>query len=115
MYTDACHLRHSAAAFASEPGGSLPRLAWRGYNTYTGRGFGWAVIADEPEFQEVKVMNVATVLKAKGRAVATAHTETKLKDIAIQLAQKKIFREKFIFQVLVIRQITLSCAFSVKF
>ena len=35
-------------------------------------------------------MNVATVLKAKGRAVATAHTETVLKDIAIQLAQKKI-------------------------
>ena len=35
-------------------------------------------------------MNVATVLKAKGRAVATAHAETKLKDIAIQLAQKKI-------------------------
>ncbi len=35
-------------------------------------------------------MNVASVLKAKGRAVATARPETTLKDIAAQLAQKGI-------------------------
>ena len=35
-------------------------------------------------------MNVASVLKAKGRAVATARPETTLKDIAMQLAQKGI-------------------------
>lgn len=35
-------------------------------------------------------MNVASVLKAKGRAVATARPETTLKEIAIQLAQKGI-------------------------
>lgn len=35
-------------------------------------------------------MNVASVLKAKGRAVATARPETTLKDIAIQLSHKRI-------------------------
>jgi CBS domain-containing protein len=35
-------------------------------------------------------MNVASVLKAKGRAVATARPETTLKDIATQLSQKRI-------------------------
>lgn len=35
-------------------------------------------------------MNVASVLKAKGRAVATARPESTLKEIAIQLAQKGI-------------------------
>ncbi len=35
-------------------------------------------------------MNVASVLKAKGRAVATARPETTLKEIATQLSQKRI-------------------------
>lgn len=35
-------------------------------------------------------MNVAAVLKAKGRAVATAHKETPMEDIATQLAHRKI-------------------------
>ncbi len=35
-------------------------------------------------------MKVAAVLKSKGRAVATAHIETPLEDIATQLAHRKI-------------------------
>jgi CBS domain-containing protein len=35
-------------------------------------------------------MNVATILKSKGRAVTTARPETSLKDIAEKLAVKKI-------------------------
>jgi CBS domain-containing protein len=35
-------------------------------------------------------MNVATILKTKGRAVTTARPETPLKDIAEKLANKKI-------------------------
>jgi len=35
-------------------------------------------------------VNVSSVLKAKGRAVATAHEETPLEDVATQLAHRKI-------------------------
>lgn len=35
-------------------------------------------------------MNVATLLKAKGRAVATGDPSTTLQDIAVQLAEKRI-------------------------
>ena len=35
-------------------------------------------------------MNVAALLKAKGRAVATAHADTPLLDISVALAEKRI-------------------------
>ncbi|KUO68805.1 MAG: inosine-5-monophosphate dehydrogenase [Alphaproteobacteria bacterium BRH_c36] len=35
-------------------------------------------------------MNVATLLKAKGRAVATAHASTTLLDISVALSEKRI-------------------------
>jgi CBS domain-containing protein len=35
-------------------------------------------------------MNVATILKQKGRAVTTAHPDTKLQDVAAKLSAKRI-------------------------